>query len=193
MPLDKKIILYAPTYRNNPECSGVDQMKSFDFSKLFSVLNKRFGGDWIFVFRLHNMVLLKIDIDSLLNEYSDLIINGNQFDDMAEYLLVSDVLLADYSGCVFDVALTQKPCFLYALDREHYEQEERGLYFPIEKFPYSFADSFERLIIDISNYDENEIDLKRQEFLNYIGNIEDGKASERIVDHLIKRVGLEVD
>ena len=188
LPQDKKIVLYAPTYRDNPDCSGVEQLKLLDFKKLFLALKNRFGGEWVFVFRVHNMVLLKIDVESITKDYQGDIINGNMFDDMAEYLAVADVLLSDYSGCIYDVALTNKPCFLFAFDKENYEKEERGLYFPLDKFPYSFDETIEQLYKSIENYDEKEIEEKKREFLHFIGNIEDGNASARVVDYLSKYI-----
>ena len=104
---------------------------------------------------------------------------------MAEYLYVCDVLISDYSGCIFDVALTEKPCFLFAHDREKYESEERGFYFPISKFPYDFSETFEEMIEKIENYDQIVNDIRRKEFLTFIGNIEDGKAAERVANLVI--------
>lgn len=184
LPIDKKIVLYAPTYRNDPNNSGVDQMNTFDFPQLFSALHNRFGGEWAFVFRVHNMVLLNIDVEKLVNKYPNTVINGNKYDDMAEYLAAADVLISDYSGCVYDIALTEKPCFLYALDRDNYENEERGVYFPVEKFPYTFAESFNQLLNDIQNYSAEQTAVQREQFLRFIGNIEDGNASKRVVKYL---------
>ena len=128
------------------------------------------------------MVLLALQSENVLEKYGDKMIDGNQFDDMAEYLFACDVLLSDYSGCVFDVALTEKPCFLFAHDRAKYEQEERGFYFQISKFPYDFSDTFDDLIESIKTFDPVKNNSRRNEFLDYIGNVEDGKAAERAAD-----------
>lgn len=185
---DKKIILYAPTYRYNPQDSGLIQLQLIDLNKLLSTLNVKFGGDWIFVMRVHNMVLLEIERSGILHQYKDVLFNGNRFDDMNEYLYVSDVLLTDYSGCIYDVALTNKPCFLFAHDKDNYERKERGLYTSLNDFPYLFANSFDELISIILDYDSVEYNKQRMAFLQKIGNIEDGNASLRIVNLIDSKI-----
>ena len=61
IPVDKRVILYAPTYRGegrgsgnrNVNESGLNQIKEIDFKTLFNILSKKFGGDWVFVGRFH--------------------------------------------------------------------------------------------------------------------------------------------
>ncbi len=180
LPMDKKVILYAPTYRNNPDDSGVIQLNLIDFERLFAAFEKRFGGDWVFVFRVHNMVLLKIDVEGITKRYNNRIINGNTFDDMMEYMVVSDAMITDYSGCIFDNAHTNIPCFLFAHDRKKYKEIERGTYIELEKLPYRFSDTFDELINEILSYDSNANSIRVHNFQKYIGNIEDGKASKRV-------------
>ena len=180
LPEDKRIVLYAPTYRNNNADSGIEQLKMMNLNRLLNTLHSKFGGDWVFVMRVHNMVLLEIENSGILNQYMDCIINGNLHDDMNEYLFVADVLISDYSGCVYDVALTDKPCFLFAHDRGNYENNERGFYTQLSEFPYPFCDSFESLITNIENYNFESSSILRNSFLKKIGNIEDGNASLRV-------------
>ncbi|EFB34523.1 CDP-glycerol glycerophosphotransferase family protein [Segatella copri] len=188
LPLDKNIILYAPTYRNTPEDSGVIQMSMIDFGRLFKTLHDKFNGDWVFVFRVHNMVLEVINTSKEIENIddNDRIINGNQFDDMNEYLAAADILLSDYSGCVYDVALTDKPCFLFAHDRENYENRERGLYLPLTSFPYDFYDSFEALLNGVQNYQPDSCKIRRKEFLTMIGNVEDGNSAINVIKRIIE-------
>ena len=87
LPLDKKIILFAPTFRNSVENSGIKQMQEFDFERMLNSLQNKFGGEWCFVFRVHNNVLLKIDVQSLTEKFGERIINGNKCDDMVEYMI----------------------------------------------------------------------------------------------------------
>ena len=190
LPIDKKIVLYAPTFRYTPEDSGVKQLTMIDYQRLFEMLHKKFGGEWCFVFRVHNMVLQALDTESIVKEQKveGRILNGNLYDDMNEYLAASDVLISDYSGCVYDVALTKKPCFLFAHDRTNYENKERGLYAPISIFPYSFADSFEELLGNIDTYSEDETNKKRLEFLNKIGNVESGHSSKNVVEFIFEKL-----
>lgn len=183
---DTFYLLFAPTYRNNPEDSGITQMNILNPVKLIQCFEKKFGGKWKIILRAHNVVLDKMNKIGLIDGNN--IIDGNEFDDMAEYLVASDALISDFSGAIFDYALTNKPCFLFAHDREHYINAERGLYIELNKLPYCFAESEEDLLLSIMNYDEKEVERKRLEFLNYIGNVEQGDASERITNLIIERL-----
>ena len=183
LPFNKKVILYAPTYRNNVFDSGIKQLEMMNLDLLFDSLHKRFGGEWVLVYRFHNMVLLSIDKNWLKKQRN--ILNGNQFDDMMEYMFAADALITDYSGCIFDIMHTNKPCFLFAHDKENYIKNERGSYIPLSDLPYDFADSFESLISNINNYNEESTQKKVETFQNKIGNMEDGHASERICNLIV--------
>lgn len=185
LPKDKKIILFAPTFRNSVEDSGVTQMQSLDYPALFQTLQDKFGGDWCFVFRVHNNVLLKIDVDTIVEKCAGQLYAGNVGDDMAEYIVCSDILLSDYSGCIFDYALTKKPCFLYAPDLEHYEKDERGFYLNVRDLPFSIAQTAEKLLSNIEGFDKEKYNADIDGFLQEIGNIEDGNAAPKIVDDIL--------
>ena len=184
LPTDKKIVLYAPTYREDIYYSGIMQMKSIVFTHLLSVLESKFRGEWVFVFRVHQMVALEIDTELITKKYSGKVIDGNQHDDMAEYLAITDVLITDYSGSMFDFALTGKPCFLLTPDKEKYENE-RGLYMDINELPFSIANNFNELICNIRKFDSNYYAQQVADFLERIGNKEDGKASERVAHFIL--------
>lgn len=185
LPEDKKIILFAPTFRDDSiDDSGITQMNSIDFYGLFDTLHKKFGDEWCFVFRVHHVVVAKIDVDALVNKYGARFINGNIGDDMAEYLKCADILLTDYSSSMFDYALTKKPCFLYTPDKEHYEKDLRGFYFSMDTLPFPVSNDYNGLIENIQNFDDLDYMAKVDNFLTEIGNVEDGHASERVVDDI---------
>ena len=122
IPLNKRVLLYAPTFRNNQE----EFSFKLDFDKILRSLNAKFGGEWCIVLRVHDFLLSKIDVAQLSRSFG--VVNGNLGDDMAEYCLCTDVLITDYSGSMFDFPLTGKPCFLYVPDLENYQNNERGFY-----------------------------------------------------------------
>lgn len=184
---EKKVILYAPTYRYSTKDSGIEQLNMIDLDRMLFELGKKFGGEWIFVMRVHNLVLLEIKNKGLLDKYKGKLYDGNQFDDMNEYLFVSDILLTDYSSCIYDVALTNKPCFMFAHDRKFYEEHERGLYTQLSEFPYTFSTNFEELINAIKSFDEKQFEKIRTDFLKKIGNINDGNSSKRVIDYLLNK------
>ena len=177
--------MYAPTWRENVEDSGLSQIGLLKIDVLLRTLHNRFGGDWAFLLRCHGLVTAEMRNRGIFEQYPNYILDGNKHSDMMEYMYATDILLTDFSGSVFDVALSDKPCFLFAHDMERYERE-RGMYKPISFFPYPFSESFEDLLKDIMGYDEKNAEIKRTAFLQTIGNKNDGHSAERAVE-LIKR------
>ncbi len=185
LPKDKRILLFAPTFRNSVEDSGVTQMQSLEYSKIFAALREKFGGEWCFVFRVHNNVLLKIDVEDVVQKCEGNLYAGNVGDDMAEYIVCADAMITDYSGCMVDYALTGKPCFLYAHDLEHYRSVERGFYLDIQDWLAPIAQTSEELVAQIRGFEEEKYRADVAAFLEKIGNVEQGVASEKIVEDVI--------
>lgn len=180
-PVDKRVMLYVPTFRFSVDDSGINQMNMIDFDVMFNTLSSKFGGDWIFVFRAHNLVMLKIDAKTI-KEIDSRIYSGNEYDDMAEYLAIADAVMTDYSGCIFDVLLTNKPCFLFTHDYEHYMNAERGLETSLDILPYSHSLTFEQLIDNIMLFEQETMDQQRVALLEEFGNVDDGTASKKVID-----------
>ncbi len=186
LPKDKKIILFAPTFRENVEMSGVYQIENLNIEQLLKVLSDKFDGEWCFVFRTHNLVFKEILSKGI--KFSDKFINGNEHEDMAEYLSCTDVLLTDYSSSMFDYLITKKPCFLYTPDLDNYKNNERGFYLDIEKLPFKACVNESDLFEDILNFNDKAYNKKIEEFLVEIDNTEDGNASKTVVDVIEKHL-----
>lgn len=193
VPIQKKIILYAPTFRSSDGDvkepmlaeSGLNQIKELDFNKLFKTLTTQFGGDWVFVGRFHYLVEKEVTWESLHKQYPGQIINGNLLDDMADYLSCTDILLTDCSSCMFDFAVTKKPCFLYFPDVEHYQNNERDFYMDIHALPFPLATDSKGLIENIESFNESAYNIGLTELMEKIKSVDDGKSSERVVKQLI--------
>ena len=193
---DKKIVLYATTFRNdgkdvegkNTNRSGLNQLEELKFDELFSALNKRFGGEWVMICRFHYHISKNIDWEKLNSEYGGKIIKGNKLDDMAEYLPLSDALISDYSSCLHDFALTKKPCFIYAPDIVNYGTKERGFYIPLEELPYPLAKDSEELVNNVLDFNSERYERDVDDFMEKIGSKDDGNASARVVDFIVEKI-----
>lgn len=172
---DKRIVLYAPTFREDKQLHYYD----LNFNDLRDVLASRFGGEWQVLLRLHPHL-------SGLGLKGKDVVNVTNYDDIQELLLVSDVLVTDYSSLMFDFAITKRPVFLYAKDLEQYTKKERKLYFDIRKLPFLLAQSGSELIEEIQNFSETEYLDKLEEFNQRVGTYENGSASRQIGDLMIK-------
>jgi len=173
IPKNKKIVLYAPSYRDDMRMG----VSAIDYSSLSLELKNKFGGDWVVLLRLHprfaNSKYLKADNNN--------IVDVTMYPDMQELLVTADVGITDYSSWMFDYMLSKKPVFIYAEDIEQYNTE-RGFYYPLEETPFSIARNNEELSKNIQNFDNEKYIIKVDKFLKDKGCMEDGHASERVVD-----------
>lgn len=183
-------VIYAPTFRS-PESGvaynpGFDFMYGLDINLLLDSLSIRFGGKWKLIFRGHQFDQSRFDFRKFVDGMNVEIIDGNKFEDMAEYLAISDVLITDYSGSLFDFVVTDKPCFLYTPDRYIYESSSRGVY--DVSIPYKYNMSNYELSESIKTFDEQKHIKMNREFSSKLGLFEDGKASERAVRIIMEHI-----
>lgn len=101
------------------------------------------------------------------------------YPDMQELLCAADILITDYSSCMWDFSLMYKPCFIYATDIEQYKQE-RDFYTPMSEWPFPIATNTDELINNILNFNQEEYVQKVKQHHKALGSFEDGHASERI-------------
>lgn len=193
LPQNKMVALYAPTFRSNTdmtekyvESSGIEQIGLIQFDRLFRVLTEKFGGEWVFICRFHHMSVDKVDWERLEAKYSGQFINGNLHADIAEYLLCSDILITDYSSCMFDYALLDRPVFLFCHDLEHYKNEERGFYMDINSLPFPVSESFDELCNHIKDFDKNVYLEKLEKMKQEMGFCEIGNATAKAGDFIYR-------
>lgn len=121
IPIDKKIILYAPTYREeNPNI----MISNVDFNKWYSIL----GDNYYVLYRAHPTVS---NLTSL-KKYKNFIIDVSNYPNNIDLMIASDILISDYSGIFFEYAVTGKPMYCYSYDYDDYVKS-RQLYFDIRK------------------------------------------------------------
>ena len=98
---------------------------------------------------------------------------------MQPLLAAADVLITDYSNCMFEMSYVGKPVFLYATDVEQYD-DTRGMYFNYEELPFPIAHNERELYDNIIDYDKEGYKARQQAFFEDIGVTESGKASEKV-------------
>lgn len=175
---EQKICFYAPTFREDYrlDCYQID------FATLKKVLDKRFGGDWIILVRLHPRVR---SYSSQVIPEEPYILDATYYADIQELVAAADCMITDYSSCLFDFVLTRRPGFLFATDVEEYNHE-RGFYYPLERTPFPLATNNAQLMQNVAQFDEQLYQQKVQQFLEERGCMEDGHASERVADLIAK-------
>ncbi len=175
--VENKYLLYAPTFRANLENGYIQKAYGgiLDYDMLIDVLSKKFGGTWKVMLRFHPDIGNKIQSDSL----PDNIINVTDYPDVQELIVLSDVVMTDYSSLMFEPAYAYKPVFLYAPDRNDYINRDRPLLIPYDELPFPIAVSTKELRCLIQNFDEKDYKVAVSKFFNKHGVHEDGHASER--------------
>jgi CDP-glycerol glycerophosphotransferase len=178
IPKNAKTVLYAPTFRDNKaDASAIN----VDFIGLKEALEKRFGGEWVVLSRLHFHNAKNKKTKDLFSGAK--VIDASEYLDMQELMAAVDVGITDYSSWIFDYLFTGRPAFIYAADIEKYVND-RGFYYPLTETPFAIADSNETLEENIKAFDEADFAQKVEEFLKGKGCYEDGKACDRVVDFI---------
>ena len=177
---DKKVILYAPTWRDNQHTSGkgYTYKTEVDFGKL----RRELGEEYIILFRAHYLVANSFDFE----RYEGFIRDVSQYSDINDLYIVSDLLVTDYSSVFFDYANLHKPVIFYMYDLEDYAGEIRGFYIPLEELPGPIVQEEDRLIEEIKKTDGWKPDEAYEAFHQKYNPLDDGHASERVLKAIIK-------
>lgn len=184
VPKNKRIILYAPTFRDN-KVSNTNKFL-FDIEMDLHQMKEQLGDEYIILLRMHVVVVNKLNIDESLEGF---VYNASSYPDIQELQLISDVLITDYSSVMFDFANTGKPMLFYTYDLEDYRDNIRGFYMDFEQeAPGPLVFNTEEIIDSIQNIDNTVLEYqeKYQRFQKKYCSLEDGKASERVVNQLFK-------
>ena len=173
---DKKIILYAPTFRDEEEFNNV--FNYFDLEKF----NKELSDEYVLALRLHPKIknFYKDDISSK-GQYIDV----SDFKNEQELMLLSDMLITDYSSIMIEYSILSRPIVFFTYDLDNYLSKERGFYYDFEKtVPGPIVYTSDELIDAIKNNDFDK--SKISSFANTQFNEINGQSSKHVVDYLLK-------
>lgn len=185
IPFDKKIILYAPTFRDNKfdeEGNRIFDLE-LDLNKLYNQLN----DEYFLIIKTHYVVSKELNID---DEMKDFVIDLSNHDDIHELFILADILITDYSSVFFDYAHSKRPILFFMPDLEDYISS-RGVYEEIlENLPGPKLTDNEELIECLNNIDDVEKEYldKYEEFYNEYCDKGHGDASERIIKEVFGKL-----
>lgn len=178
IPPENKIVMYAPTFRD--DYSATDVYK-FDTQKVLDALTKRFGGQWTLIIRFHPNIAKEKFAQAAFNVPN--VINATSYPDMQELILISDVLISDYSSVICDFMFTGKKVFLFAKDFDTYPVE-RGFKPLFFELPYKVNRSEDELLAGVETFDETALEPKVRAFIDKIKLFDNGYASEIVVSRI---------
>ena len=180
VPSYKKIVLYAPTFRDNSEKIG--NKFTMDLAIDFDRFMNQVPDDYILLLRLHVLVKKNITIDE---KYKDRILDVSNYTDIQELFLISDILITDYSSVFFDFINLQRPILFYAYDLDSYKDDIRGFYMNYEEeVPGPIIQTEDALYHAIRNIEKIKKDYhqKMKNFLHIYAPKDNGKATQRVID-----------
>jgi len=169
---DKKLILYAPTFRD-------DNLSSDKTLKQVEELAVKLPKNYVLGLRLHPFVARMASKRNLQNVY-----NFSDEKDLSSLIMAADILITDYSSIIFEYCITEKPMIFFAYDLEDFSDNGRGFYEDYESYvPGPVAGTVDEVIdiIEKEKYSEEKI---RKFNADNFPNL-DGRATDRIINIIL--------
>lgn len=177
IPLHKKVLLYAPTWRDN-QFSGNGSYKFY--TKLdFDLLKQSLQDEYVLIMKKHYLVRDKFDIEP----YKGFVWEFDQEQEISELYLIADALITDYSSVMFDYSILKRPMYFYCFDLKEYKDELRGFYFDfINEAPGPIVQTTEELIHSIQTEDLKQYEQRYENFVRRFNCFDNGQASQKVID-----------
>ena len=179
IPPGVRLLLYAPTYRENTTL--VPKRAQMDLKRVMDLLEGR-GEKWLCLYRAHYLSKgFEAEMDAAR------MIDVSQYGEMSHLLLIADMLLTDYSSCAMDYCLLDRPMFMYMADFEEY-LSTRACYYDPHDTPLPVADTQEELERMILQTDAGEARRVCQAVREYYGMHETGRATDAVCAYIMDKL-----
>jgi CDP-glycerol glycerophosphotransferase len=181
IPADRKVLLYAPTFRRGSAGSAAVFEPGFDLLEFA----RRFGETHVLLVRAH--YLNRVEVPSAAG---GTVRDVSAHPDVTELMLASDALITDYSSVMFDYALLDRPLLFFTPDADAYAQD-RGTYFDLaERAPGPITADQDALFAAIDAIGTTDAYAQaRKSFAHDFGEYDTGTAAARVVEKFFKRGG----
>ena len=181
IPKDKKIILYAPTWRDNQYHDNHEYKFATEMD--FDKMHKELGDEYTLIVKFHYLVKENID----WSRYDNFVIECDAEWDIQELYLISDMMITDYSSVMFDYSILKRPMIFFAYDLDNYKNNLRGFYFDMfEEVPGPICQTNEEMIEFIKNYTEEDYQTqfgeKYKKWSEKFNPFDDGNASKKVIE-----------
>ncbi|MDA1476599.1 CDP-glycerol glycerophosphotransferase family protein [Bacillus changyiensis] len=178
IPLDKKVMIYAPTWRDD-QFYKKGKYK-FDLDLDLDMLKDEIGDEYVIILRMHYLVAENFDLEP----YKGFAYDFSSYEDIRELYMVSDLLITDYSSVFFDFANLKRPMIFYVPDIETYRDKLRGFYFDFEnEAPGPLVKTTDEVIEKIRETETPEYRLPQifAPFYEKFCYLETGQSTEKVV------------
>jgi len=172
---DRMVILFAPTFRGMGRRTAAYDVSVLDYPGLHAVCVEK---DAVLVIRMHPHIGEPLSIPL---ELADRLLDGTgDATESPDLLLVTDLLITDYSSIIYEYSVLDRPMLFFAHDLEEYRQT-RDFYEPYEDFvPGRIVRTCGELI-DAVRHDDYEVEKVRPFALREVSR-SDGRSTDRIID-----------
>lgn len=173
---DKKVILFAPTYRGTNKANAHYPYELIDFPKLYELC----GDEYVVLFKMHPWVASAVPIPE---QYKDRFADVGRYPNINDLFYFTELLITDYSSNIFEYSLMRKPMLFFAFDEIQYSFS-RGFHRPYEesapgKVCHTFAEVLEA--IAQKDFDYPKVEEYVEKHFDHI----DSHASDRVIDWVI--------
>lgn len=174
---EKKILLYAPTWRME---NGKPSKEVQYIVDAILALNTKFEHEYEVFVSLHHQTAQLLHSKSLAFKQipNDIPINV--------VLAGVDCLITDYSSIMVDYLCLDRPIVLYCPDVESYKNQQ-GFYIDLEDFPAELATNTNFLVSCVENARRPSMFKTYKKISKLLIPLEDGSATERVLDILSKK------
>lgn len=181
IPKNKKVILYAPTFRDNQYQAGKGHTYKLGINLLR--LKEELDEDYIILMRLHYLVSNNIDV----SQFKNFVYDVSDYEDINELYVISDLLITDYSSVFFDYANLKRPILFYMYDLEEYKNNIRDFYIDLDELPGLIVKNEKDLIVNIKNIESinKEYASKYKDFRNKYNYLDNGEVTAKVVKECI--------
>lgn len=173
---DKKVILFAPTYRGTNKANAHYPYELIDFKRLYELC----GDTYVVLFKMHPWVASQVPI---AEQYKDRFADVGRYPNINDLFYITELLITDYSSNIFEYSLMKKPMLFFAFDEIQYSFS-RGFHRAYEESaPGKVCHSFEEVLQAIA---ENDFEYpKVEEYVEKHFDHIDSHASDRVIDWII--------
>ena len=173
---DKKVILFAPTFRGNGAGTAHFPFDKFNVKDVLSKL----GEEYMIIIKHHPFVEMKHPVDASVK---DRVLDLSTESEINDLLFITDLLITDYSSVIFEASLLNIPMLFYAFDLEDYVVN-RDFYYPFKNFvPGKIVRNVDQIVESIGqeDYEQEKVETFKHRFFDQL----DGKSSERVADFIM--------
>ena len=179
IPENKKVILYAPTWRIK---------NKFDLMINLKKMKETLGDEYILLLRLHPFSIKGLNRDILNGFVKD--VSG--YGSIEKLYVIADALITDYSSVIFDYGVLNRPMIFFAYDLNRYKNNLRGFNINFEKeAPGPIVSTYDELVNELVNMDtiKSRYNKKIKAFKRNYCQYENGNSSKSVFNKVFKESG----